>query len=112
MPKATADENGTPNVHSGEAYLRIDTHVTASADRHRTINIDYPVSTAPVWFSQAVDRLKGAPDCPKTITEVARCLEHEMDEAFRRHQVDARWGWRSIKHKMTREGWWERRNRP
>ena len=78
------------------------------AERYRMINIDCKLPSALEWLEKGVDRLKAAPDCPKRITEAAHRLEYEMDEAFRRHQVEARWAWDSIKNKMNELELWKR----
>jgi hypothetical protein len=96
-------------VYSGEVTVQSTSHVIGSAHGKRMINIDDPVPLAREWFPQAVDRLKAAPDRPITITEAAHRLEREMDEAFRRHQVDARWGWGYIKNEMIALELWERK---
>jgi hypothetical protein len=110
MPADQKETLRTPEVHSAEVKIWGTSRVVniISPDRYRTINIDSPVPSALEWFMKTLDRLKAAPDCPKTITEAAHRLEHEMDEAFRRRQVDARWVWGYIKNKMRDLDLWER----
>jgi hypothetical protein len=81
---------------------------TLKGERHRTINIDCPVPKGLEWLEKALDRMKAAPDCPKTITEAAHHLEREMDEAFRRRQVDVQWRWGHIKNTILTLGLWKR----
>jgi hypothetical protein len=101
----------TPKVHSGEIKFGElgGSSFTLSGERHRTINIDCPVPSGLEWLKKALDRMKAAPDCPKTITVAAHRLEREMDEAFRRRQVDAQWSWGYIKNEMIALELWARK---
>jgi hypothetical protein len=98
----------TPEVHYAEVRVQAESRLTARAERERTINIDCPVPTGLEWLENALDRMKATPDYPKTITQAAHRLEHEMDEAFRRRQVDDKWSWGYIKNTMLTLGFWER----
>jgi hypothetical protein len=109
MPNAHENETPkTPTVHQGQIKELIKSYCTASADRYRTINIDSPIPSGLEWLEKVLDRMKAAPDCPKEITEAAHRLEREMEEAFRRRQVDAKWGWGHIKNKMIDLELWQR----
>ena len=101
----------TPKVHYAEAKMSVlrGVRLIVNAKRIRTIDLDCPVPAGLDWLKNALDLMKAAPDCPKTITVAAHRLEREMDEAFRRRQVDVRWGWGYIKNTMTTLGWWERK---
>jgi hypothetical protein len=112
MPDNEADEKEsprTPKVVSGALRVQAESSVTFTAQRLMTINIDCKLPSALEWLENALDRMKAAPDCPKTITVAADRLEHEMDEAFRRRQVDEHWGWGHIKNTLTSLGLWERK---
>jgi hypothetical protein len=109
MPNAHENETPkTPTVHYGEVKILIKSLFSASADRYQTINIDCPLPSGLEWLEKALDRMKAAPDCQKEITKAARRLEHEMEEAFRRRQVDEHWGWGHIKNTMNTLELWER----
>jgi hypothetical protein len=98
----------TPKVHYAEAKMSVlrGVRLIVKAKRIRTIDLDCPVPSGLDWLKNELDLMKAAPDCPKTITPAAHRLEGEMEEAFRRRQVDEHWGWGHIKNTMiTLELW-------
>ena len=77
------------------------------------VDIDAPIPKALDWFKARGERLRDSPDSsPPTITDAARQIEAEMDEAFRRRQCDDRWTWGYIKTQLLTLGYWPRTRPP
>src|SRR5262245_20156850 len=101
------DTRKAPEAKDAEVRLQGAGGLSTDAHRHVTVDIDSSLPSAQSWIEEAVARLKTAPDCPTKKTDAARRLEKEMDEAFRRRQVDAAWSWGHIKNILTDLELWE-----
>ena len=71
------------------------------------INIDAPLPDARKWLMDAAHRLATS-NSPENVTDAARYLEKEMDEAQRRRQVKQAWVLGTIKNFLIRQNFWPR----
>jgi hypothetical protein len=82
---------------------------SVAAEGHYDLNLDGPPPlSGQAWLKGAVDRLKGAPDCPRMVSAAARRIAPEMAEAFRRRQCDEKWVAKAIENNLITWGWWQR----
>ncbi len=107
-----AKADNKPTTHFVEAKLEGKSDLAADPHRHAMMDIDAPVLPAKTWFAAAAARLKASPDCPPRITDAARRLETEMEEAAKRRQCDAAWTRGAIINALRDCGYWLRRYAP
>jgi len=98
-----------PKVHAAEGRAAGTGGAQAEADPgYIWRRSDPPPLSGQDWLKGAVERLKGAPDCPQKVSAAARRIEPEMAEAFLRRQCEERWIAKSIENNLITWGWWPR----
>jgi hypothetical protein len=94
-------------VRAGAGGTAIGSGLAANAERQTMINIDAPLPGAQKWLADAAHRLTTS-NPPENVTDAARWLKNEMDEAWRRRQVKEAWVLGTIKNYLIDEKFWPR----